>query len=295
MSAQANNNDDEDDAVSSSSGESDEDYVEVTNEWNTKNSNFLFTNGLGCSVENRSNLKTIVESAASKKEIVSAHEPEPELFCLVYRWARKAPYHFAADVINSLAVVAHELGLSSPFDLCNLRGWLLTRRSDKQDKFHIEYKRLQVCLNQANFPPGHKALNIKGVIEAVYKRLKTAVFPSAFPSGTIDARWESIKTKKNGTPANQRRSVQASTEFELIYAHDPSSFGQRLALNAKCLQVALFLMDFLFVDRVESKASRTKFYFSMFKFCYTSRKFVEMCHGLFVLFPGLVPARQRIG
>ncbi len=282
------NSDDED---------ADEDYVDLPAKQNRKSSNttpIMFTNGLGLSADNLSQLKSVIETAKSKKAFSQTFEPDPSLFCLVYRWAHKPPYNFAADVLNSNSVVAREVGLSSPFDLCNLRGWILTRRSASANEFHIQYKRFEECLLQAKFPNGHKALNLNGMIQKVYERLDTCVLPSVLPKSLASQR-KSIKSNKNISSAKKRKNVKASAEFELVQAHDPGSFKQRLTLNTKCLQIALFLMDFIFAPPILlAKDARTNLYFSMFSACYTSRRFVELCHGLLVLFDSPTPNKDKV-
>ncbi len=116
MEPEANNEQQESD-----SDEAD-DYVPPSNKHTKRNANILFTNGLGFSADNQSQLQTVIESARNKNDFSLAFEPDPSLFCLVYRWAHRPPYNFAADVLNSNSVVAREVGLSSPFDLCKLRG-----------------------------------------------------------------------------------------------------------------------------------------------------------------------------
>jgi hypothetical protein len=297
--------------------EDDEDYMELiaSKQKSSKSNPFiLFTNGLGFSANNKSQLSTVIESESSKKDFCLAFQPDPSLFCLVYRWARKPAYNFAADVLNSNLVVAREIGLSSPFDLCKLRGWILTRRAASTDQFHIEYKRFHECLLRAQFPPGHKALNLKAIIQSVYERLDTSVLPTVLPSVLPATKPKAIKPnkkpkaikpnkkpkaikpkKKTVSTAQKRRSVRASAEFELIHAHDPGSFQQRLTMNTKCLQIALFLMDFIFSATVPLDTNaRTNLYFSMFSACYSSRKFVELCHGLLVLFDGPTPNKDKV-
>ncbi len=113
-----NQNDDED--YSSASDKRDEDFVDVPANKHRKSStitSIMFTNGLGLSAENLSQLKSVTETAQSKRDFSLAFEPDPSLFCLVYRWAHKPPYNFAANVLNSNSVVARKVGLSSPFDL----------------------------------------------------------------------------------------------------------------------------------------------------------------------------------
>lgn len=192
----------------------------------------------------------VIESARNKNDFSLAFEPDPSLFCLVYRWAHRPPYNFAADVLNSNSVVAREVGLSSPFDLCKLRGWILTQRAASADIFNIQYKRFHECLLQAKFPPGHKALNLNGMIQKVYERLDTSVLPPNLLPVTVSAKRKSMKLKKTGSAAKKRKSVKALAEFELIQVHDPGSFKQQLTLNTKCLQIALFLMEFIFAPAV---------------------------------------------
>jgi hypothetical protein len=106
----------------------------------------LFTTGLGFSSRNKTRLRTVVESAAEKKTFSRTWPPDSSMHSLVRRWARKASHDFAADVVNSNCVVARGLGLGSPFDPCNLRGWILTRRAGSKGDFRVECKRFHECL-----------------------------------------------------------------------------------------------------------------------------------------------------
>jgi hypothetical protein len=133
----------------------DEDYVDSISK-SSKTSprsttDILFTTGLGFTAEKQSELRTLVESAASKDEFSQAFKPNKDLYCLVFWWARKPPYHFAADILNSNAVVACEAGLSLPFYLCQLYGWILIRHNSDSSRFHIQCKRFQECLTNAKF------------------------------------------------------------------------------------------------------------------------------------------------
>jgi hypothetical protein len=94
----------------------------------------------------------------------------------------------------------------------------------------------------AKFPPGHKALNLNGMIQKVYKELHTCVLPySLIPEELASKKSTSSKSKKTVVlEAKRRKSATASGKLELIHVHDPSSFQQRIALNTKCLQIALF-------------------------------------------------------
>ena len=93
----------------------------------------------------------------------------------------------------------------------------------------------------------------------------------------------------------RKKNMKVSADFELIRVHNPRSFQQRLTQNTKCLQIGLFLIDFIFgrLAPVEVSA-RTKFYFVMFSGCYSSRRFVELCHGLLVMFDGPTPDQGKV-
>lgn len=70
---------------------------------------------------------------------------------------------------------------------------------------------------------------------------------------------------------------------------------QRLTQNTKCLQIALFLMDFVFATTAPVDVdARSKLYFSMFSGCCSCRKFIELCHGLLVLFDGPTPDEAKV-
>jgi hypothetical protein len=76
-----------------SSQETDEDFVDLPGKKRKSHKTpILFTTGLGFSANNQSQLKSLIESARSKKDFSLAFEPDPSLFCLVYRWAHKPPY-----------------------------------------------------------------------------------------------------------------------------------------------------------------------------------------------------------
>jgi hypothetical protein len=200
--------------------------------------------------------------------------------------------------MNSNAVVAREAGLSSPFHLCQLRGWIITRRNLKSSLFHIQYKQFHECLTNAKFPVGHKALNLNGMIQKVYKQLDTCVLPS--PTSTdqpATTKKKSPKAKGKVQSASKKRKIStASRNFELIHAHDPSSFKQRLTYNTKCLQIGLFLMDFIFAstDLLGTEKARLDLYFALFSTCYSSRRFLELCHGLLVYFDTPMPNKTAV-
>jgi hypothetical protein len=128
----------------------------------------LFTDGCGFWSHDRSQLKTVVELAASKKKVGDDWQCDPTVFGLILRWDHKPSFNFAADVMNSNFVVAREINLESAFDLCRLRGWILTRlRNPKEASFCLEHsKRIHACLKEAGFSPNHHALQLKEVIEA---------------------------------------------------------------------------------------------------------------------------------
>jgi hypothetical protein len=132
------------------------------------------------------------------------------------------------------------------------------------------------------------------MIQKVYERLDTSVLPPNLLPETIAAKRNSTKLKKTVLAAKKRKSIKASAEFELLQAHDPGSFKQQLTLNTKCLQIALFLMEFIFAPTVPLDTdAKTNLYFSIFSACYSSRKFVELCHSLLVLFDSPTPIKKR--
>ena len=287
-----NDDDDDDD-------DDDQDCAAVSSKKGKKSISqpLLFTNGLGFSANNQSKLSTVVESVASKKEFSLHCKPDVSLFCLVCRWARRTAFNFAADVLNSNLVVAREIGFVSPFDLCTLRGWVLTRRGSATTQFNVQCKRFHECLLQAHLPEGHTALHLNGLIKSVCDQLETTVLPSGLPVTSTAKKQSSIATtrKKGLTAAQKRKNVGANADFELVHPHDQGSFMQRLTQNAKCLQIALLLMDFIFPATVPvDVAARTKLYFSMFSGCHSMRKFIELCHGLLVLFDAPTPDKSKV-
>ena len=86
----------------------------------------MFTTGLGFSTADKSRLRAVVESALSKNTFSGTFDPNPSLIGLIIRWASRPAANFAADIFNSNFVVAREMGLDSAFQLCHLRGWILT-------------------------------------------------------------------------------------------------------------------------------------------------------------------------
>ena len=133
--------DSDDDGTEDKGDVNDEDYVEPPGkEKKSSNPGCLFTNGIGFMSDDRSQLKTVVESAAAKKIVSDDWQSDPSMFGLIIRWAHKPSFNFAADVMNSNFVVSREIAVSSPFDLCRLRGWILTRsRNSNHGKFKLEY------------------------------------------------------------------------------------------------------------------------------------------------------------
>jgi hypothetical protein len=239
----------------------DEDHVDPPPRKKKKSSNpgCHFANGCGFWPDDRSQLKTVVESAASKKKVGDNWRCDPTMFGLIVGWAHKPSFNFAADVMNSNSVVAREIKLESAFDLCRLRGWILTRlRNPKEASFCLEHKRIHVCLKETGFPPNHHALQLKGVIQAHHQNLETAVLPSTPkkpPPATVITQPESditrteadddmpglLAPKKSSvsSASKKRKNVPASPGFELLHVHDVGSFYQRLTQNTKCLQIAL--------------------------------------------------------
>jgi hypothetical protein len=222
--------------------EDDEDYVLDERKKSPSNPLCLFTTGLGFSADDKREMKAVIESAASKNKFCATFTADSTLLCLVYRWARKPSFNFAADILNSIHVVARSVGLESAFQLCYLRGWIVTRRSSTSSFPHIEYKRFHECLKKADFPPNHRALHLNGIVQSAYDSFGTSVLPLPAPAvAPIKKRQSTKSPAKPLSRAKKRKSVLASPHFELIHTHDANSFGQRLTQNTKCLQIALFL------------------------------------------------------
>ena len=126
-----------------------------------------------------------------------------------------------------------------------LNSSFVLKGDDSRRPFRIEYKRFHECLvNATNFPPDHAALSFKGIVKSVYDRLETSVLPctTTAPAGAVSTQ----QKPQTGTAAMRRKSFKATAKFELIHAHNPGSFQQRLIQNTKFLQIGLFLMDFIF-------------------------------------------------
>jgi hypothetical protein len=181
-----NKDDDVEDNEDDDDDDDDPDYAVVSSKKGKKSISqpLLFTNGLGFSANNQSKLSTVVESVASKKEFSLHCKPDVSLFCLVYWWARRTAFNFAADVLNSNLVVAREIGFVSPFDLCNLRGWVLTRRGSTGTQVTSS---TQVGLKKSPkiFPPG--IFHPLGMLEVhtLFGPL-VEVLPLPFPDSAFD-------------------------------------------------------------------------------------------------------------
>jgi hypothetical protein len=221
----------------------DKEYVEQPPKSKRKSTpDILFRTGLGFTSENQSNLLPVIKSAANKNEFSLSFNPDKDLYCLVFWWAWKPPFHFAADIMNLNAVVAREGGLSSPFQICQLRGWILTWQSATSGQFNLRYKRFHECLTNAKFPRGHKVLNITGMIQKVYQDLDTFVLPSNSPHvlpGTAKCNPSKTKTAVMSA-AKKRKASTASENFELIHTHDPGSFCSILLSTQSAYKLHFF-------------------------------------------------------
>ena len=214
-----------------------------------------------CRTTGRSSKLLSSRPGAAKKIVSDNWQSGPSMFGLIIRWAQHKPsFNFAADVMNFNFFVSRKIAVSSPYDLCRLCGWILTQScKSNPGKFNLEDKQFHACLEETGFLPGHHALELKGVISALYQKFETTVLPS-FPKLTPSAVTlpeETPATEERDHPvmegkrrkgvksvilsvAKKRKYVPASPQFELLYVHDPSSFYTRLTQNTKCLQIALF-------------------------------------------------------
>jgi hypothetical protein len=194
----------------------DEDHVDPPQKQKkSSNPGCLFTNGCGFWSDDRSQLKTVVESAASKKKVGNDWQCDPSVFGLILRWAHKPSFNFAADVMNSNFVVAREIKLESAFDLCRLRGWILTRlRNPKEVSFCLEHKRVHACLKEAGFPPNHHVLQLKGVIEEAHcQKLETTVLlsnPNPQPASVTQTEATTTTTEESDMMASPEASDSAA-------------------------------------------------------------------------------------
>ena len=294
--------DDDEDYPDDDDDDDDDDYPDpaLPATKSRSDSQCLFTNGLGCSANDKSRLTPVVESAASKNMFSAEFVPGPALSNLITRWARKPACNFIADIFNSCYVVAREIGLDSAFQLCNLRGWIVTLpkiRSASTSPFNLGYKRFHECLKNAGFPDDHRGLHLLGVIQSAYNNLETSDLPPIGDSAVVVPTKKRRSSKSTTTPAEKSKSAVASPQHELMDPHDPVSFQTRLTQNAKCLQIALFLMGFIFASTtvpIDTAKSKTKLFFSMFSTCYSSRRFVELCHRLLVHFDTPVPDADKV-
>jgi hypothetical protein len=84
---------------------------------------------------------------------------------------------------------------------------------------------------QANFPPGHKALNLKGTIQTLCERLDVSVLPAT----TAATKRRSIKAvKKTAVAAQKRRSATTMATMQKSIkavmkktaSHDQLLFGR---------------------------------------------------------------------
>ena len=125
--------------------------------------------------------------------------------------------------------------------------------------------------------------------------------PCVLPSSRADL----LKTSKvpSTTPkkivlsaAKKRKAATASGKFALVFVHDPGSFQQRITSNTKCLQIARFLMGFIFStrDHLLTEHTTIELYLAMFASCYSSRKFIQLCHSLLILFDGPSPKKAMV-
>jgi hypothetical protein len=285
----------------------DEDHVDpATNKRKSRSGPLcVFTTGLGFSAVDKSQLRGVVESASSKKQFSGGFKPSQQLSNLIIRWGRKPSYNFSGDILNSCFVVAHEMGLDSAFQLCNLRGWIVTMptlRDQSKAPFLIQHKRFHACLKNADLPPDHRGLHLLGIIKSAHDILQTSVLPPTEDSEVASPETEKRQSTKLATKtkplsaANQRKSARSSAHFELVYVHDPASFQMRVTQNTKCVQIALFLMGFIFALTIPTVTveSKTKLYFSMFSACFSSRRFVELCHRLLVFFDTPIPDPDKV-
>jgi hypothetical protein len=121
------------------------------------------------------------------------------------------------------------------------------------------------------------------MIQKVYQQLDTCVLPSPAPIDQPATSKKKSQTLKGNvqSAAKKRKHSTASSHFDLKNAHNPSSFKQRLTFNTKCLQIALFLRDFIFAstDLLLTEKARLDLYSAMFSTCYSSQRFLELCHN----------------
>lgn len=266
--------------------DNDEDYVEPSCTTQMKvRPPIIFTNGQGMVIRNASNeLTVIIDSAKQRKSFATTHLLSNALYALVERWARKPPYNHCTDVLFSVALVAKEVGFDNPFHLCLTRGWMVKLQKTNGSAFNIEYKRFRKCLKDV--PGGeHKALHLKGIVSSLYAKLDTTMAMNATVVRTT------IKSNKRGSGTTSESLKRKNMNFEMVHAHDESSYFQQLTQNTKCLQITVFLVNFIFLPFIPIIVD-TKLILQVFGGAYSSRRWIELCQGLLLLFDGPVPDKE---
>jgi hypothetical protein len=153
-----------------------------------------------------SQLKAVVEQVKSKNKFSVEFVPHPSLMVLVCRWARQPPCNFAADSLNSCFVAAREKGLDSAFQLCDLRGWIVTLptlrpTAKSRAPFNLEHKRrFHECLKNAKFSPGHRGLHLLGIVKAAHDTLETSVLPPTGQSVVASPKKRKLGNKDDQNP-----------------------------------------------------------------------------------------------
>jgi hypothetical protein len=285
-----NEDDDDDDSNENddSVDDGDEDYIDAVRSTAVKKqqTKIIFTNGLGLVCDEKKKLTAIIESAKQRKLFADAHHTGNEMRSLIERWSRKPPHNHCADILYSVGVVAKEVGFDNPLHLCHTRGWMVRLRKDGD--VNIQYKRFRECLQDV--PGGEKkAFHLKGIVSSLYGKLDTTMLRN----GNQNRR--SIKSpnkKGSSAAAAKRKSTKVDINYEMVHAHDEASFFQRVNQNTKCLQIAFFLVNFIF-SPFFSIALDTELILSVFGGAYSSRRWVELCQGLLVLFDGPVPNKEE--
>jgi len=133
-----------------------------------------FSNGLGLELETEGRLKSVMETATMRGYFLASKKwaPSYTFTILPYIWLRsKGTQHYYADIVNSVTIVAKEMGFNSPIKYVNCRGWTLNK---KGGQVNLEYRKLeQVIKKLAPGGIGGKKLasNFHAMVEHLYDML----------------------------------------------------------------------------------------------------------------------------
>ena len=263
----------------------------------------IFTTGLGMNVCDPSELHGVVESAAARNQFKeSEYVPSRHLHSLVEHWGIRSPQNFCADMIHSVVVVAKEIGFDNALDLCHVRGWIVKKRRSRSrideknddndnggDKFHLEYKRFKECLLFHGINEDHKAFHWKAMVDKLYNNIDTSMLMNGISVNEKKERNRIHHIKEAKPTKKKRKAEKADSQYDMIHVHTASSFISRVTSNTKCLQIALFLIEFLFSSVVPLAGVDMSLIIMLFDGCTSSRRFATYCQALLLIFPNNHP------